>query len=272
MALRQTGTVTEYREKFESMLAPLNEASNEMLMGVFRNGLKEEIRAELRIMKFGSLQELMDLAHNVEERNIVVEKNREDFLAKHLKTAIATKWNMAKPNGGWTWISGGLDPVHTTTYNLSMTKAVESKPVVNEKQSTNIFVSLNHSKMTGMQVRRLTDAKIAKKRSLGLCYRCDEKYSPTHRCKNRQLQVMILQPCEGEDYDELYVAAEKEEDTQVLELSMNSVVGLTGNHAMKLKGRIKDEEILILIIDIGATHNFIASELVERSHSSLTCV
>lgn len=42
---------------------------------------------------------------------------------------------------------------------------------------------------------------------------------------------------------------------------MNSVVGLSGNHTMKLKGKVKGEEILILI-DSGAMHNFIATELV----------
>lgn len=74
---------------------------------------------------------------------------------------------------------------------------------------------------------------MAKKRSLGLCYCCDEKYSPTHKCKNRQLQVMILQPCEGED-EELEIGIEREEEMPVLELSMNSVVGLSGDHTMKL--------------------------------------
>lgn len=69
MALRQTGTVTKYREKFEMLSAPLSEASDDMLMGAFKNGLKEDIRAVHRIMKLGSLQEMMDLAHNVEERN-----------------------------------------------------------------------------------------------------------------------------------------------------------------------------------------------------------
>lgn len=47
MALRKDGTVSEYREKFEALSAPLIEASDEMLMGAFRIGLKEDIRAEL---------------------------------------------------------------------------------------------------------------------------------------------------------------------------------------------------------------------------------
>lgn len=52
-------------------------------------------------MRFGSLQKMMmDLAHNVEERNQVVEENREDFLSKHMKIVVATKWTVAKPNGG----------------------------------------------------------------------------------------------------------------------------------------------------------------------------
>lgn len=63
---------------------------------------------------------------------------------------------------------------------------------------------------------------------------------------------MILQPCDGENEEELEGDAEKEEETPVLELSMNSVVGLSGNHTMKLKEKVKGEEILILI-DSGAT-------------------
>lgn len=97
MALLQDKMISVYREKFEALPAPLIKASDEMLMGVFRNGLKEDIRAELRIMRFGLLQEMMDLAHKVEERNMVVEHNREDFLSKHLKTAAATKWTVTRP-------------------------------------------------------------------------------------------------------------------------------------------------------------------------------
>lgn len=74
---------------------------------------------------------------------------------------------------------------------------------------------------------------------------------------------MILQPCEGEDEDALVADDEQEDETPVLELSMNSVVGLTGNHTMKLKEKVKGKEILILIYSM-ATHNFIATELVER--------
>lgn len=97
-------------------------------------------------MKFGSLQELIDLAHAVEERNMVVEKNREDFLTKHLKTSVATKWTMAKPNGGWTRILGGSDSTQTTSLNPTVTRGTDIKSTSNEKQSSTNSVSLSNSK------------------------------------------------------------------------------------------------------------------------------
>lgn len=85
-------------------------------------------------MRFGSLQEMMNLAHNVEERNLIVEKNMDDMLSKHLKTAVATKWTMAKPNGGWTRILGGTDPTRSTTLNPSIPKATDTKNAAGENR------------------------------------------------------------------------------------------------------------------------------------------
>lgn len=42
VGVKQTGTVTEFRERFEAQAAPLREVREDMLMGIFLNGLKEE--------------------------------------------------------------------------------------------------------------------------------------------------------------------------------------------------------------------------------------
>ena len=39
------------------------------LLGLFLNGLKDEVRAELKLQSFHTLDELMDLAELVESRN-----------------------------------------------------------------------------------------------------------------------------------------------------------------------------------------------------------
>ena len=53
------------------------------------------------------------------------------------------------------------------------------------------------------------------------------------------------------------------EIVETVELSLNSVVGLTTPGTMKLRGLIKGTEVTILI-DCGATHNFIGTKLVDE--------
>lgn len=60
LQLKQDGTVDEYRDKFELHVAPLKREERTMLTSIFRNGLKEEIRAELKMFKIDDLAELMD--------------------------------------------------------------------------------------------------------------------------------------------------------------------------------------------------------------------
>ncbi|KAF8077019.1 hypothetical protein N665_1069s0002 [Sinapis alba] len=50
---------------------------------------------------------------------------------------------------------------------------------------------------------------------------------------------------------------------EVAELSVNTVVGLSSPHTIKLQGSLQDVEVVVLI-DTGATHNFISESLVQR--------
>lgn len=60
VALKQSTTVTEYREAFETHSAPLKELGKEILMGIFINGPKEKIRVELRLARPMDLNEMME--------------------------------------------------------------------------------------------------------------------------------------------------------------------------------------------------------------------
>ena len=69
-------------------------------------------------------------------------------------------------------------------------------------------------------IRRFINAEIQQRREKGLCYRCDEKYSPGHRCKRRELNILVLQEEEGFE-GELEEELASIETTPKLEISLN---------------------------------------------------
>lgn len=41
--------------------------------------------------------------------------------------------------------------------------------------------------------QKLSEAKLQKKFKNGLCFMCDEKDGPGHKCKNKNFQVLLLE-------------------------------------------------------------------------------
>ncbi|GKA77235.1 hypothetical protein Tco_0783696, partial [Tanacetum coccineum] len=51
--------------------------------------------------------------------------------------------------------------------------------------------------------RRMTESELEERRARGLCFRCEEKFKPCHRCAPHTLQVMIVDDSDAEN--ELYL-------------------------------------------------------------------
>lgn len=75
--------------------------------------------------------------------------------------------------------------------------------------------------------------------------------------------MLVVQ--EGEEEEQRVAEEEEEKDDvgELVEVSLNSVVGLTIPKIMKIRGSIMGESVVILI-NCGAIHSFISAELVER--------
>ncbi|KAL5559612.1 hypothetical protein UlMin_035823 [Ulmus minor] len=122
--------------------------------------------------------------------------------------------------------------------------------VVGEISFSGVFLSLSTSK----------------KRAKGLCFRCDEKFSPGHNCKNHELQVLLLseddsaQDVELEEEDRPYPNSSQD---SALDLSLNLLMGFTSSHTIKVWGLLGTRKIIILI-DSGVSHSFISSKLVRE--------
>lgn len=259
LATTQTTTVMEYRRKFIETAAPLERLPEDIMLGQFLNGLKEDIRVEVRLLNPVNLEQAMELAVRVEERNTVKKMGIGGFKSgqfslssfKSPSQARSTAYSMqSSPTSVRSWVS----------------QAGESQGSVS---SPKLSTPLNTGKLGG-EMRRLSDRELQEKRSKGLCFRCDEKWSMGHKCKKRELSVLVIDEGEEEGTESYGSEPPMSPTTETItevnshpEVSLNSVIGLSNPKTMKLRGRVKGREVVVMV-DPGATHNFVSKAVVEE--------
>ena len=79
LGVKQVGTVTDYRRSFIELAAPLHNIPEDIAVATFLNGLKEEIRAEIRLQGPLNVDQAMDLALRVEDKIRVGSKGRPNY-------------------------------------------------------------------------------------------------------------------------------------------------------------------------------------------------
>ncbi|XP_019446853.1 PREDICTED: uncharacterized protein LOC109350125 [Lupinus angustifolius] len=246
LSLKQTGGVEEYVEEFEKYIGALKEMDQDFAKGIFLNGLKADIQAEVRLFELSSLAEIVRKSLMVEKRNEVVHLGGSGYGGKAVRYArnnsyqkVVTVDSRTVPDRA-VGQSGGSHI--TSTGSASFTAS---------------------SRARGGEFRHLTSSELKDKRDKGLCFKCDEPYSREHRCKNKQLRMLWLDEEDEEGSD----SKEDEEDEvgkfKSLQLSLYSMVGLTSMKSWKVSGEFLGRTVVILL-DCGASHNFVATDLVAQ--------
>ena len=144
-----------------------------------------------------------------------------------------------------------------------------SRPTSHGAEGIRTTGSSGTSARLANEVQRLSESEAQRKREKGLCYRCDEKWSPGHGCKWRELSILLTMDEsdsvgeEVEPTEEAKKELEAAEMNQMIDVSLNFVAGFTSSKIMKFKCVVGDQEVVTLI-DPGAIHNFILKELVQR--------
>ena len=59
-----------------------------------------------------------------------------------------------------------------------------------------------------MSVRQLSPAELKERCDKGLCYNCNEKFAPSHRCK----KLFLIEACTTEEDGDVYMVLELEEE------------------------------------------------------------
>lgn len=112
--------------------------------------------------------------------------------------------------------------------------------------------------------KRLTSSEIEERRLKGLCFWCDEKYTFGHKCTNKRLFTLVLEPKE-ETVEDSSEGESAEEIQKELVVSMHALHGIgmhSINQTMKLIGCYKKKR-LSLLVDLGSSHNFLDATVAK---------
>ncbi|XP_041009343.1 uncharacterized protein LOC121253391 [Juglans microcarpa x Juglans regia] len=132
----------------------------------------------------------------------------------------------------------------------------------------------NHSyNKAVVPVHKISPNQMKMRREKGLCYHCESKWHPGHRCNSPKLYLIeeVVEESEdcGEDTRQLADQIE-EPDSKVEktlqnppEISLHALIGSVGPKTMQVKGRIGNQWVIILI-DLGSTHNFLDPDVISR--------
>jgi hypothetical protein len=233
--LKQKGTVMEFREQFETLVAPIRREERVMLDSIFLNGLKEEIQAELKLYDCRDLAEIMDRALLLEQKN----------------DALMKRGAGGKEKGEWKDRGGTV-------------KFRDPGDFGGAKRDSDRRVTVGGDKFKG---KRLSSAELEERHKKGLCFKCGDKWGRDHTCKFKQMSLRL---CDWSSEEEKERMAEEEigEEEPVaelknLQLSLHSREGFTSNKSFKVWVRVGERQVRTLI-DSGATSNFITSGLVKE--------
>ncbi|KAF5778414.1 putative nucleotidyltransferase, Ribonuclease H [Helianthus annuus] len=236
--LQQTSTVEDYRHRFE-------EISNrttvtlppEFLISCFISGLRLDIKQSVLIHKPNTLEEAMEKAQ-LHENRINMERGVGRVSLGSGKPILPTP--KIQPNAF-----------------TSVSSPVSSAP----KLST-----------TTVGFRRLSPAEISQKRALGLCFRCDEKFTSDHKCKAApQLLFFDDDPgpettsdsggCDTPD-SVLAESLQLDEVKSHSSISYNALAGGCSASTLRFQGTVKGQAVQVLL-DGGSTHCFVQTRIAK---------
>ncbi|WVZ23582.1 hypothetical protein V8G54_002126 [Vigna mungo] len=105
--------------------------------------------------------------------------------------------------------------------------------------------------------KKFTPTFMTERRSKGLCYFCDEPYSPAHALTHKKLEIHLLEVNDNPSLDP--------------HISVNALTGIATFNTMRVTGYFKKKPLHILI-DSDNTHNFLDESVAKQLGYLLTAI
>ncbi|KAJ4809119.1 polyprotein [Rhynchospora pubera] len=114
-----------------------------------------------------------------------------------------------------------------------------------------------------LPIKRLSTEEMQLRRQQGLCFNCDDKFAPGHRCKGKSMLLYLegIEADSGDHDNQNLTSIEPEEQTEP-EISLNALLGRYGAKSMRMLGHIQSQPVQVLV-DSGSTNNFISRRAAQ---------
>ncbi|KAG8372765.1 hypothetical protein BUALT_Bualt12G0100900 [Buddleja alternifolia] len=239
--LNQIGTIFEYLEMFKKLKSHMlifnKDLPEEYFFASFVSGLRDDIRGAVMSTKPNDFHQAVTLA-----------KKQEGTVDVIIKRANLTSNNFSQTKPTYR-----NPPSHNS--NIRNPKIPPKPPYQNQQEPTQ-----SHKKL-------LTASEMRARREKNLCYNCDETFVPGHRCKQRQIYMIISEEEElihnSQHESEIINEIEEELIDDDMTVSLNSLLGTTDMNTLRIKGSVKGQDIHILI-DSGSTHCFLDENTAHK--------
>ncbi|XP_041016312.1 uncharacterized protein LOC121258850 [Juglans microcarpa x Juglans regia] len=221
--LRQVDTVEEYKANFEALSNRLRRLSESYKLSCFLSGLKDEIRLTVRMFNPNSLMEAYGLARIQEEKVSLHKKLNPRHQQPHYNDPPSLKLlpNPYQPRPSQTHTNH-----HTIAPNTYQGNAV-------------------------VPVHKISQSQMKTRREKCLCYHCEAKWHPGHRCQTPRLY--LIEEVE-EDIEEQAEVAAPIGDTQELlgslnpekspEISLHAIIGSLSPKTMRVRVKVANGDLL----------------------------
>ncbi|GJY42186.1 retrotransposon-related protein [Tanacetum coccineum] len=223
----------EYQDVFDTLLCRVT-ISQEHAISLYLGGLPTELEMSVRMFKPATLADAYSLT-NLQEAILEAVKKKN----KPMVTSNVSRFG----NGSY--------------YGNNNKPALLPLPAPN-----NPVRSKPNTPVTAPMRKQLTQKEYQDKRAQNLCFYCDQKYTPGHKCSGQLFSLVVLADGEEEGLD-----WEDHEDLMGVEelpqISLNALNGASNFQTMRVTGKIGNHELHILV-DCGSTHNFLDLEVSRK--------
>ncbi|XP_028794470.1 uncharacterized protein LOC114750095 [Neltuma alba] len=235
--LMHTGLVEDYCREFMALANRTEGISDDALIDCFTSGLKTNVKREVISRRPPTLQKAIELAKIY---------RCDEEMAGTLKTKASSNPAGSNFRGGNSSFTLGVGPKNALPPLL---------PTPNVKPMS--------------QVKKMSPAEMMIRREKGLCYTCDAKFTPNHRCPNKQYMLIECEELEKNarhephsQTDELKEDLDGEEMT-IHHLSLHAYHGSPGKATIRFVGVIGGTEVQILL-DGGSSDSFIHPRIAQH--------